>query len=152
VPLSCAVQADLMGGPAVSEASAALLRAEVRRFVTECGTRRALPTVAHVGRLAAERVTIPADASYEAGLRADLLTRALERAGAPARTGVWLTRAGFTTAGDQDLAWLAAADTAFGRHGVTRVPFFTVTRHGWLDVRSGESRTWPRVRPLPRAP
>jgi hypothetical protein len=136
-----------MGGPRVSETTALLLRAEVGRFVAGCGTRRALPTRVHVGWLGDERLTLRADPSYDAGLRADLLTRALDRFDEPLPTTAWLTRGGVATTGDDDLAWLAAADAAFGRHGVARVAFFAVTRQGWLDVRTGQTRTWRRVRP-----
>lgn len=146
--LTDTVQAERMDGPGVPASTAALLREEVRRFVTACGTRRALPSRIHVGVLAGHRITLPADPSYDAGLRADLLTRALDRLGEPAQLGAWLTRGGFTTASDQDLAWLVAVGTAFGRHGVTGTAFFAVTRHGWLDVRTGEEQTWRRVRPL----
>jgi hypothetical protein len=146
------VQADRMGGPTVPETTPVLLRAEVRRFVAECGTRRALPTRVHVGWLGGERATLLDDPSYDAGLRADLLTRALDRFDEPGPTTAWLTRGGFTTTGDDDLAWLAAADAAFGRHGVARVAFFAITRQGWLDVRTGQSRTWRRVRPATAEP
>ena len=95
----------------------AALRMEVRRFVTLCGTTRALPTLVHVGELAGDRITMPADPSYDAGLRADVLTRALDR-GIDARTSIWLTRGGELCVGDADLAWFAAARTAFGRHGI----------------------------------
>jgi hypothetical protein len=128
------------------------LRMEVRRFVTHCGTVRKLPASVHIGVLAGERVTLPADPSYDAGLRADLLTRALDRpVTGTERTSVWLTRSGHLTAGDVDLAWFAAARAAFGRYGVEQPTVHVITRYGWLDLRSGECRTWRRVRPLPRA-
>ena len=67
------------GGDAVHRARQSRSRMEVRRFATLCGTARALPTLVHVGVLAGDRVTVTADPSYDAGLRADLLTRALDR-------------------------------------------------------------------------
>ncbi|MGI9156242.1 MAG: hypothetical protein ACR2FG_06340 [Marmoricola sp.] len=140
-----------MEEPVDSAPTAARLRDEVRRFVTECGTRRALPTLVHVGMLAGRRITFPIDASYDAGLRADLVTRALDRFDDPGPLAAWLTRGGLPSVHDDDLAWLVAADTGFGRHGVPQVPFFAVTRHGWLDVRTGQALTWRRVRPLPAA-
>lgn len=148
MPGTGAGHADPMEASGVPEPMAELLRAEVRRFVTECGTRRALPTEVRIGVPAGHRITLPADPTYDAALRSDLLTRAVDRLADPAGLTVWLTRGGFTTAGDVDLAWLAAADAAFGRHAVARVPFFAVTRHGWLEVRTAEARTWRRVRPL----
>ena len=129
----------------------AALRMEVRRFATLCGTTRALPTLVHVGVLAGDRVTVAADPSYDAGLRADLLTRALDRVTDVEHSSVWLTRGGHLTVGDVDLAWFAAARAAFGRHGADDPAAHVVTRHGWLDLRTGESRTWRRVRRLPEA-
>lgn len=130
---------------------AAALRMEVRRFATLCGTTRALPTLVHVGQLAGHRITLPADPSYDAGLRADVLTRALDR-GIDEHTSIWLTRGGQPSVADVDLAWFAAARTAFGRHGVGDPAVHVVTRYGWLDVRTGASRTWRRVRPLVTSP
>jgi len=127
--------------------SAAALRMEVRRFATLCGTARALPTLVHVGELAGDRITLPADPSYDAGLRADVLTRALDH-GIDERTSIWLTRGGPLSVGDVDLAWFAAARTAFGRHGVGDPAVHVVTRYGWFDVSTGAGRAWRRVRPL----
>jgi hypothetical protein len=126
---------------------AAALRMEVRRFATLCGTTRALPTLVHVGVLAGDRITLPADPSYDAGLRADVLTRALDR-GIDKRTSIWLTRGGELGAGDADLAWFAAARAAFGRHGIGNPQVYVVTRYGWLDLGTGATRSWRRVRPL----
>jgi hypothetical protein len=130
---------------------AAALRMEVRRFATLCGTARALPTLVHVGELAGDRITIPADPSYDAGLRSDVLTRALARS-IDERTSIWLTRGGPLSVGDMDLAWFAAARTAFGRHGVGDPAVHVVTRYGWFDLSTGAGRTWRRVRPLVPAP
>ncbi len=121
---------------------------EVRRFVTLCGTARALPTLVHVGQLAGDRITIPADPSYDAGLRGDLITRALARIAAREHTSMWLTRGGQLSVGDADLAWFSAARAAFGRYGADDPAGHVVTRYGWLDLRTGERRTWRRVRPL----
>ena len=47
---------------------------------------------------------------------------------------------------DLDLQWLAAARTAFGMHGRPLEGFYALTRTGWRDVLTGESRVWKRLR------
>jgi hypothetical protein len=79
------------------------------------------------------------------------LTERTDR-GIDARTSIWLTRGGELCVGDADLAWFAAARTAFGRHGIGDPGVHVVTRYGWLDLCTGESRTWRRVRPLVGGP
>ncbi len=128
-----------------------LLRAEVRRFATACGTLRSPGTDLHLGVLAGARLVVPVDPRADAGLRADLVTRAVAALRTPERVSVWLTRRGHPDVGDIDLAWLSATGLGFGRHGLAPPAFFTITRHGWVDVRSGAVRTWRRVRPLDRA-
>ena len=59
---------------------------------------------------------------------------------------VWLTRAGDPQLQDEDLAWLSATCRAFGALDRDLAGFWTVTRTGWIDVRTGESRTWKRLR------
>ena len=124
------------------------LRLEVRRFATACGRTRALSSLLHVGELGGRRASLTPDPSYDAGLRADLVTRLLDQSPEPASATAWLTRGGSLIVGDLDLAWFAAATAAFARHGVSDVPFHVVTRHGWLDVGAGDHRVWRRVRPL----
>jgi hypothetical protein len=50
---------------------------------------------------------------------------------------------------DLDLLWLAAARTAFGMHGRALDGFYAVTRTGWRDVLTGETRVWKRLRLRP---
>jgi hypothetical protein len=47
---------------------------------------------------------------------------------------------------DVDLTWCSAARHAFGAHERTLACFRVVTRTGWVDVISGERRTWARLR------
>jgi hypothetical protein len=58
---------------------------------------------------------------------------------------VWLTRAGPLDLQDVDAAWLAAARIATAEAGVS-LTMVVVTRHGWLDPRSGVRREWKRLR------
>lgn len=107
----------------------------------------------HVGALGGphERYVVRADdvPVLDAGLRTDVVGRLLEahtaRAGG-ASAAVWLTRPGDPTPQDADLAWMAAAEGAFAAADLARTGFWAVTRTGWLDVRTGASRTWRRLR------
>jgi hypothetical protein len=47
---------------------------------------------------------------------------------------------------DQDALWHAAAVHAFDAFRIRLDAFRVVTKSGWLDVRTGESRTWKRLR------
>jgi hypothetical protein len=129
----------------------ASLRLEVRRFATDSGRTRALASLVNVGDLGGRRASLTPDPSCDAGLRADLVSRLLARVDGPSAATAWLTRGGALIVGDLDLAWFGAATEAFARHGSSDVPFHVVTRHGWLDVRTGEHRIWRRVRPLRRS-
>lgn len=83
--------------------------------------------------------------AVDAALRTDVLCRLLEQRSV-ATPVVLVIRAGMPTAHDIDLQWLAAADMAFGVHGEVLNGFYAITRAGWLDVRTGERRTWARLR------
>jgi hypothetical protein len=115
-------------------------------FVRAAGTRRALPTVLHLGHPRAEEVVLAEQGWYDAGARADLVTRALEGLADPAPLA-WLTRRGELDPTDADLAWCAAARTGFGRHGLVLDGFYVVTRTGWVDLTSDTRQEWVRVRP-----
>ena len=47
---------------------------------------------------------------------------------------------------DEDRAWLAATRHACSAHDLATAGFWVVTRYGWLDPVSGDSRTWKRLR------
>jgi hypothetical protein len=131
-----------------SQDKTALLRAEVGRLRAH-ESRRRFDTVVHVGFLGGSPVTCPvpsADPVLDMGTRTDVVAALLVNAPATRQTCVWLTRAGEPQLQDEDLAWLSAARAAFGAVGCRLGGFWTVTRTGWLDVRSGEGRTWKRLR------
>ncbi|MCW2780916.1 MAG: hypothetical protein JWR35_1365 [Marmoricola sp.] len=121
------------------------LRAALCAFVAEAGTRRLLPTVFHVGTPGGAHVTFPHDPSYDAGLRADLVTRAIDGLDID-EPCPWLTRSGELDLGEADLHWFAAAREAFDRHGLTMPGFFVMTRRGWVNVATEESQVWHRIR------
>ena len=127
-----------------------LLRLEVGRLRRD-ESRQRFDTVVHVGRLGGERRTCtvaPTElGTLDAGTRTEVIARLLEEDPVPeGPAGVWVTRAGEPQIQDDDLAWHSAACLAFGALGRSLEGFWAVTRTGWLDVRTGESRTWKRLR------
>jgi len=124
------------------------LRAALCDFVRAAGTRRKLPVTFHVGTPGGAQVSLPHDPCFDAGLRADLVERAIDglEGSAGERPCPWLTRTGDLVPGDADFAWFAAAREAFGRHGVPLPGFFVLTRYGWLNLANEDVIRWHRVR------
>ena len=127
-------------------------RARLRREVgllRQRETRRVFDTVVYVGSLGGERDSFVARARdvpcLDAAVRADVLSALLERTPESLRT-VWLTRAGRPDPYEQDASWFAAARTAFAMHGRPLHGCYVVTRYGWRDVVTAESRAWKRLR------
>jgi hypothetical protein len=132
---------------------ASLLRLEVGRLRAR-ETHGHFDTVVHLGLLGEPHSTCAVSRAdgpvLDPGTRTDVVTRLLEGGLGPEdRACVWLTRAGEPVVQDDDLAWLAAASRAFGSLDQRLEGFWTVTRTGWLDLRTGESRTWKRLRLRP---
>jgi len=125
------------------------LRAALCDFVSAAGTRRRLPTLFHVGTPGGEQITLPHDLYFDAGLRADLVERAIDGLDGPAgvRPVPWLTRTGDLAPTDADFAWFTAAREGFGRHGLELPGFFVITRYGWLNLANEDVIRWRRVRP-----
>ena len=125
-----------------------LLRREVGRFRAR-ESRRVFDASVHVGVLDGPRDSFTVRAAdlpvVDAALRTDVVSALLDGAPGDWRTA-WLARTGVPDLHDLDLAWLAAARTAFGMHGRPLEAFYAVTRTGWLDVLTGESRVWKRLR------
>jgi hypothetical protein len=122
---------------------------ELRGFVASAGTRRALPAVCHVGRPSGEQVALPA--ADDQGLLTDLVERAIDGLGTTDGASAWITRGGELETTDADLGWWAAAREGFARHGLALPAFVVVTRVAWVDLASGEQRSWRRVRGKSRA-
>jgi hypothetical protein len=125
-----------------------LLRLEVARLRSETSRGRFDPVV-HVGELGSAHPScaVPAaDPVIDAGTRTEVVLRLLEEDADPASACLWLTRSGEPGLEDADLAWLAAAVRAFGVVGRGLDGAWAVTRTGWLDLRTGERRTWKRLR------
>ena len=128
-----------------AELVAGAMTREMRRWATQVGRTRQPQGWVHVGDPDAERVSIRVLPWYDAGLRADLITRAMDGLATNERL-VWLTRRGDLDAAGNDLAWLAAARRASERHGEELRHFHVVTRRGWHELVSGRRVEWPRVR------
>jgi hypothetical protein len=134
--------------PLSSDRSDVQRRTALRREVAElCSreSRRLFDSTVHVGLLGGDRDNFVVRArdlpALDAALRTEVLSLLLDGAPAAWRTA-WVVRPGVPQLHDEDLAWLGAAGTAFGMHGRGLDGFYAVTRAGWLDVRTGECRTW----------
>lgn len=129
-------------------AQSSLLRLQVGRLRARTARRRFEPVV-HVGSLGGEHTSCPVpvtDPVMDAGTRTELLSRLLESGAARHSASLWITRPGEPLLEDHDLAWLAAARLTFAALDRTLDGVWSVTRTGWLDVRTGEHRTWKRLR------
>jgi len=123
----------------------------LRRAVLDHGQaerRRTFPALVHVGVPGGreEVFAVVPDERLDHGLRADVVAALLQRS----RRGtavplVWLTRPGPLALQDVDAQWLSAARSASAEAGVALI-LVVVTRHGWVDPRSGASRVWKRAR------
>ena len=126
----------------------ALLRLEVGRL-RQRETRRAFDSALFLGELggAHDSFTLPQrDATaIDAGVRTDVVCRLLERTD-PSLRRVWLVRPGHPEPHDADLAWAGAARRAFTLHDRPLGGCYVVTRYGWLDLDTGRSRSWKRLR------
>jgi hypothetical protein len=127
-------------------------RAEVVRLRAD-ERRRYFPLRLHVGALDGFRPSLevpwPVPQEYDDGLRFDLATALVEQllgADCVGLTWGWLTRPGVPELHDVDLPWLSATTRAFAALEVEPAGFRVVTRIGWLDPATGDSRVWRRLR------
>jgi hypothetical protein len=126
----------------------ALLREEVGRFRAR-ESRRVFDLALHVGQLGGPRDTFVVPARdlpvMDVGLRTDVASALLE--GTDASWGdAWVTRPGTPELHDLDLQWLAAVTEVFAMHGRTLEGFWVLTRFGWRDALTEETRVWKRLR------
>jgi hypothetical protein len=94
------------------------------------------------------------------GLRVDVLSRLLtdcrcRTAGqasprASAEVSLVHVRPGHHEPADLDLGWAAAATVAGAITGVEVVTAVALSRWGWYDLRTGQQRSWVRLRAEPR--
>src|SRR5512141_1478204 len=125
-----------------------LLREEVGRFRAR-ESRRVFDVSLHVGVLGGLRDSFVVRAqdlpAVDASLRIDVVASLLEDS-PEGWCAAWLVRPGTPEVHDLDLQWLAATRTAFGMHARTLDGFFVLTRAGWRDVLTDETRVWRRLR------
>ena len=125
-----------------------LLRREVG-LLRQRETRRVFDLAVYVGTLGGPRASFVVRARdlpvMDPGLRADVVSGLLEET-SPDLATAWVVRPGRPEQHDADLLWLAAARGAFAMHGRALEDFYAITRYGWLDVLTGRSRTWKRLR------
>lgn len=131
--------------PAISPQLGAQMSRLMREFVTAHSRRRNVPTTLHLGRPEEEVRTILDHPSYDDGLRADLVTRAIDGLAVPEPL-VWMTRPGDLGPSEVDLGWLRAARAGFDRHGRALTSFHVLTRHGWTELVSGQRHARVRIR------
>ena len=133
---------------------------ELRAFVRDAGRRRALPFTAYVGVPGAVRTPLTealtealvGDLPDDPALRADLVERVVDSLAERdlRRACGWVTRPGPMRVDTRELAWFVAVTAGFARHGLVLPAFFIVGRSAWLEVRSGRTREWARVRARPQ--
>lgn len=146
------VAAIILGAVTDDDHQMQLRRLHLRREVgllRQRESRRVFDSAVYVGTLGGERDSFVVRAGdlpvIDTALRTDVLSALVERTDPSAHT-VWLTRAGGPEAYEQDASWFAASRIAFAMHGRQLDGFFAVTRYGWRDVATGESRAWRRLR------
>ena len=125
-----------------------LLREEVGRLRLR-ESRRVFDPSVHVGVLGGPRTGFVVRAqdlpAVDAALRADVVSSLLAATPREWMTA-WLVRPGTPEPHDADGQWLAAVLTGFGMHNRPLDGCYVLTRTGWRDIRTGESRVWARLR------
>jgi hypothetical protein len=105
--------------------------------------RRRVPPALHVGLPGGPTTTVLDDPAWDHGLRTEIVGAALRARADPA--WVWVTRSGPLSFQDVDAAWIGPTVAAAAEREID-VAFVVVTRHGWIDPRSGLRREWKRIR------
>lgn len=124
------------------------LRSEVVRLRSSA-RRRVCNVTVHVGVVGRPSDSFVVGESalpaMDASLRADVVSELLQRSGDDSDM-LWIWRPGTPHLHDLDLEWTSAAGLAFGAHARVLRACYAITWTGWLDIRSGESRIWKRLR------
>jgi hypothetical protein len=119
-----------------------LLRAAVLELATT-DHRRHVPPVLHLGVPGGSTLAVADDPAWDHGLRTDIAGAVLRARDDP--SWVWVTRSGPLSMQDVDAAWLGPVTAAAAERGVDPA-YVVVTRHGWVDPRSGLRQEWKRIR------
>jgi hypothetical protein len=124
------------------------LREEVGRL-RQRETRRRFDACLHVGELGGQRTGFVVAARdlpvMDVELRVDVVSRLLQESPSSWCTA-WLVRPGTAEQHDEDLRWLSAVRTAFAMHDRLLDGCYAVTRYGWRDLVTAETRSWVRLR------
>jgi hypothetical protein len=118
------------------------LRTAVLQLATTDHRRHVAP-ILHVGVPGGPTSTVADDPAWDHGLRTEIVGAVLRARRDP--PWVWVTRSGPLSMQDVDAAWLGPTTAAAAERGVDPA-FVVVTRHGWLDPRSGLLQEWKRIR------
>jgi hypothetical protein len=129
----------------------ALLRPGLEQALTELVNatrpREVVEAVLRLGTPGGEHLTFHPDPTFDSGLWADVIERALDGFDLDAGTPVaWMTRAGALAPGDLDFVWFGAIRDGFARHGLPLVGFFVMTQQGWFDLSADTEVTLLQVR------
>jgi hypothetical protein len=127
----------------VAPATARLLRRAVLALAA-AERRHRFPAVLHVGTPGGVASVVVDDRSWDAGLRADVAGALLRAVGSDSATA-WVTRPGALVLQDVDADWLGPLLRSAEENDVD-LTYVVVTRHGWVDPRTGVHRTWKRIR------
>ena len=138
----------------VVQALAKVLRRAVREHAA-AEPRRVFAAALHAGFPGGEHRALELDPAWDldATLRIDMIEAMARHHLAQGRVPLlWITRpADELAATSDDLAWAAAAKAA-GRELRVTLDLVVVTRHSWLDPRTGVGRFWQRTRHRRAAP
>jgi len=105
--------------------------------------RRHVPATLHAGVPGGVARSVADDPAWDHGLRTEIVGAVLRASDDP--PWVWVTRSGPLSVQDVDAAWLGATLAAAAERRV-EIAYVVVTRHGWIDPRSGLRREWRRIR------
>jgi hypothetical protein len=133
--------------PALVEPVPPAIARLLRRAVLDLATsqrRRHFPAVLHVGTPGGPTTRVEDDRHWDGGLRADIAGAVLPVGDRPSATA-WLTRPGSLVLQDVDADWLGPLLRSAEESEVDLV-YVVVTRHGWVDPRTGVRREWRRIR------
>jgi len=127
------------------------LHVQLRRAVLDHATtehRHRFAPLIHVGSPGGpeEVFAVASGERLDQALRTDVVAALVRRVRRPGVVPmIWLTRPGGFELQDLDALWLAAARAATAEAGIG-LTLVVVTRHGWVDPRSGVRREWKRLR------
>jgi hypothetical protein len=134
-----------------------LTQSERQALRTEVGSlrmreqRRLFPAELCLGSYGEHRLTValpwPLPPEYDDALLGELTDALWDRCHGGSRS-VWLVRPGVPDLHDVDVRLAAVVERVADCRGVPASPFLVVTRYGWLEPRSGETRRWKRLRLL----